>query len=227
MKSQTYWIQWMPHLSCLGVGETPQHILLSNLAALWPNTPSAWNACFLRSSVAQCCTLACMSCSCRLVTSRSVTLARVSTRMRRLFGQQQAVRMALLQPWCLCTEPLLNIHLSWQLWLKELHACKSASMLSIANSIALDTVLKAACLFLWSAPVAFRRVALETSEWTSRDSNHHRQSVSAGKTNAIPTEPSGRLVLKAACTARVPCSSQWWWCLEKKLLIWVRPECRS
>ena len=47
--------------------------------------------------------------------------------------------------------------------------------------------------FLWSAPVAFRRVALETPEWTSRDSNHHRQSVSAGKTNAIPTEPSGRL----------------------------------
>ena len=49
------------------------------------------------------------------------------------------------------------------------------------------------CSFLWSAPVAFRRVALETPEWTSRDSNHHRQSVSAGKTNAIPTEPSGRL----------------------------------
>ena len=47
--------------------------------------------------------------------------------------------------------------------------------------------------FLWSAPVAFRRVALETPEWTSRDSNNHRQSVSAGKTNAIPTEPSGRL----------------------------------
>ena len=49
--------------------------------------------------------------------------------------------------------------------------------------------------FLWSAPVAFRRVALKTPppEWTSRDSNHHRQSVSAGKTNAIPTEPSGRL----------------------------------
>ena len=38
-----------------------------------------------------------------------------------------------------------------------------------------------------------RRLALETPEWTSRDSNHHRQSVSAGKTNAIPTEPSGRL----------------------------------
>ena len=47
--------------------------------------------------------------------------------------------------------------------------------------------------FLWSAPVAFRRDALETPEWTSRDSNHHRQSVSAGKTNAIPTEPSGGL----------------------------------
>ena len=41
--------------------------------------------------------------------------------------------------------------------------------------------------FLWSAPVAFRRIALETSEWTSSDSNHHRQSVSAGKTNAILT----------------------------------------
>ena len=27
----------------------------------------------------------------------------------------------------------------------------------------------------------------------ARDSNQHRQSVSAGKTNAIPTEPSGRL----------------------------------
>ena len=48
--------------------------------------------------------------------------------------------------------------------------------------------------FLWSAPVAFRRVALETSEWTSRDSNQHQQSVSADKTNAIPTEPSGRLL---------------------------------
>ena len=32
--------------------------------------------------------------------------------------------------WCLCTEPLLNIQLSWQLRLKELHACKPASMLS-------------------------------------------------------------------------------------------------
>ena len=50
-----------------------------------------------------------------------------------------------------------------------------------------------AAFFLWSAPVAFRRVALETPEWASRDLNHHRQSVSAGKTNAIPTEPSGRL----------------------------------
>ena len=55
------------------------------------------------------------------------------------------------------------------------------------------------CVFLWSAPVAFRRVALETPEWTSRDSNHHRQSVSAGKTNAIPTEPSGRLVINVMC----------------------------
>ena len=47
-------------------------------------------------------------------------------------------------------------------------------------------------LFLWSAPVAFRRVALETFEWTSRDSNHHRQSrqsVGVG----LPTEPWGRL----------------------------------
>ena len=49
----------------------------------------------LRSSVRYCCTLACMSCSCRLITSRSVTLARASTRMRRLLMQQQAVRMSL------------------------------------------------------------------------------------------------------------------------------------
>ena len=48
-------------------------------------------------------------------------------------------------------------------------------------------------IFFWSAPIAFRRVALETPEWTSRDSNHHWQSVSAGKTNAIATEPSVRL----------------------------------
>ena len=54
-----------------------------------------------------------------------------------------------------------------------------------------------ACFFFVGA-VAFRRIALETPEWTSRDSNHHRQSVSAGKTNAIPTEPSGRL-FGAAC----------------------------
>ena len=52
---------------------------------------------------------------------------------------------------------------------------------------------KLTSIFFWSAPVAFRRVARETPEWTSRDSNHHRQSVSAGKTNAIPTEPSGPL----------------------------------
>ena len=61
-------------------------------------------------------------------------------------------------------------------------------------------------IFFWSAPVAFRRVALETPEWTSRDSNHHRQSVSAGKTNAIPTEPSGRLRKKIV--VRRPRSSQ-------------------
>ena len=49
----------------------------------------------LRFSVRYCSTLACMSCSCRLITSRSVTLARASTRMRRLLMQQQAVRMSL------------------------------------------------------------------------------------------------------------------------------------
>ena len=30
-------------------------------------------------------------------------------------------------------------------------------------------------------------------------------------------------VLKAACTARVPYSPQWWWCLEKKY--WADSEC--
>ena len=38
--------------------------------------------------------------------------------------------------------------------------------------------------FFWSAPVAFQRLALETPEWTSR----------IRTTNAIPTEPSGRLL---------------------------------
>ena len=33
--------------------------------------------------------------------------------------------------------------------------------------------------------VAFRRVALETPEWTSRDSNHHRQSEKKNKAVAI------------------------------------------
>ena len=46
--------------------------------------------------------LACMSCSCRLITARSVTLARASTRMRRLFRQQQAMRVA-LQSYALIT----------------------------------------------------------------------------------------------------------------------------
>ena len=47
-----------------------------------------------------------------------------------------------------------------------------------------QNVLAQGQIFFWPEPVAFRRVALETPEWTSRDSNHHRQSVSAGKTNA-------------------------------------------
>jgi len=61
--------------------------------------------------------------------------------------------------------------------------------------------LQSSSFFFLSAPVAFRRVALETPEWTSRGSNHHRQSVSAGKTNAIPTEPSGRLDLQSSSTS--------------------------
>ena len=52
--------------------------------------------------------------------------------------------------------------------------------------------------FLWSGVcgvAVLRRVALETPAWTQQGfRNHHRQSVSAGKTNAIPTEPSGRLL---------------------------------
>ena len=41
---------------------------------------------------------ACMSCSCRLLSACSVTLARASTLMRRLFRQQQAVCNAAF--WC-------------------------------------------------------------------------------------------------------------------------------
>ena len=64
------------------------------------------------------------------------------------------------------------------------------------------TLKRSQTIFFLSAPVAFRRVALETPEWTSRDSNHHRQSVSAGKTNAIPTEPSGRLSQTSQTTSK-------------------------
>ena len=71
---------------------------------------------------------------------------------------------------------------------------KSETLWCRKNSKAVKTSLWMPTGVLWSAPVAFRRVALETPEWTSRDSNHHRQSVSAGKTNATPTEPSGRLL---------------------------------
>ena len=82
---------------------------------------------------------------------------------------------------------LLEPHLQWgKSW-------KSSNFVTPDDSARNRKMRKIFFLFFWSAPVAFRRVALETPEWTSRDSNHHRQSVSAGKTNAIPTEPSGRL----------------------------------
>ena len=76
------------------------------------------------------------------------------------------------------------------------HPGQASVMVRAVKATVRDDVLhgRVGCFF-WSAPVAFRRVALETPEWTSRDSNHHRQSVSAGKTNAIPTEPSGRLYM--------------------------------
>ena len=51
--------------------------------------------------------------------------------------------------------------------------------------------------FFLPEPVAFRRVyGLEAYSRTSRESNHHRQSVSAVKNDALPTEPRGHL----ACT---------------------------
>ena len=47
-------------------------------------------------------------------------------------------------------------------------------------------------LFFLPEPVAFRRVyGLEAYSRTSRESNHHRQSVSAVKNDALPTEPRG------------------------------------
>jgi len=55
-------------------------------------------------------------------------------------------------------------------------------------------------IFCGRRPLPSRRVAFETPECTSRDSNHDRQSVSAGKANAIPTEPSGRLAGGAGLT---------------------------
>ena len=49
-------------------------------------------------------------------------------------------------------------------------------------------------LFFLPEPVAFRRVyGLEAYSRTSRESNHHRQSVRAVKNDALPTEPRGHL----------------------------------
>ena len=47
--------------------------------------------------------------------------------------------------------------------------------------------------FCGRRPLPFGGSHLRLPSGPAGDSNHHRQSVSAGKTNAIPTEPSGRL----------------------------------
>ena len=65
--------------------------------------------------------------------------------------------------------------------------------------VSIATVGDVACAALQSPfflpePVAFRRVyGLEAYSRTSRESNHHRQSVSAVKNDALPTEPRGHL----------------------------------
>ena len=70
-------------------------------------------------------------------------------------------------------------------------------------------------LFFWPEPVAFRRIyGLEAYSRTSRESNHHRQSVSAVKNNALPTEPRGHLWCAGVCVLRpVICLNLLLWCL--------------
>ena len=97
-----------------------------------------------------------------------------------------------------------RLTMCWSNWAEFKHSRGSVDDLCLNLRVCLDAFHMAPCMclqwclawcasrlacsaqtwasfFLWSAPVAFRRVALETPEWTSRDSNHHRQSVSAGK----------------------------------------------
>ena len=56
-------------------------------------------------------------------------------------------------------------------------------------------------IFLWSVSVVFRRVALETSEWTSRDSNHrggpHMRSLISLDFPAPEMEPESAHVVSA------------------------------
>ena len=70
-------------------------------------------------------------------------------------------------------------------------------------------------MFFLPEPVAFRRIyGLEAYSRTSRESNHHRQSVSAVKNNALPTEPRGHLWCAGVCVLwPVICFNLLLWCL--------------
>ena len=71
-------------------------------------------------------------------------------------------------------------------------------------------------LFFLPEPVAFRRVyGLEAYSRTSRESNHHRQSVSAVKNDALPTEPRGHLAL--AILGHSPSTTLTLWVMSRAL----------
>ena len=57
--------------------------------------------------------------------------------------------------------------------------------------------------FFCRRPLPFGGSPLETYPWTSRESNHHRQSVRIAKNDALPTEPRGHLVKGASHDAKV------------------------
>ena len=77
-----------------------------------------------RSSIGCICALACMSCSCWLMTACSVTLAGASTLMRRLLRQPQAVCNALRS--CALMMPIRSPD-----WCKEAQVASSVSWVCV------------------------------------------------------------------------------------------------
>ena len=91
----------------------------------------------------------------------------------------------------------------------EFLAFQTVYLITDNRDLLADTV---ASIFLWSAPVAFRRVAIDTPRGPA-GIRTTTGSLSALKTNAIPTELSGRLADTVASTPELshwPMVAAWW-----------------